>query len=520
MVEHPEDLKRDVTEIKFLIHDLRVESFINEVIHFHATVNTDLEIHNVEQAQAFHSEDLQELKRKAVAQRKALQRYSNAVKSFSPNETILAAGREYVQTIYNICELILDPRWGRVDTFLSFLPEKSRSVRTYPHYLNCIRWIGGVYYRIHYFMKEKDNNDLYEKFDIAGELRDFVRNVVYGYVTEKSSARVEIRLDRLDPAILGGNRYRFRRMFFNLVMNAVDAMSHKKVGVLTISDVVDADSVILRVRDNGSGIPPEKIEQLMTDKKSLDGELHSLGFVFVRQTVAEFNGSLSIESLVDKGTTISISLPRLVGAVATPRRLMASEEADLVQRIDKARLEERAAYLKKTAKSSDEHDTCGETIYGDYLVSDAEFPGAIFAIAVTEDNRIDLFTHRSYERHWNITHEDLSPMLFEATVRGRIEEEEDKTPALILKSPQSVQEYFEFRGVPDEDRTLEKYVAMVHDEFIRIARTVIDTGMSPDIGVHVTDLKKFFPKHEELAEQEPFPLETLARLNQNSEHSP
>ena len=111
-------------------------------------------------------------------------------------------------------------------------------------------------------------------------------------------------------------------------------------------------------------------------------------------------------------------------------------------------------------------------------------------------------------------------MLFEATVRGRVGEEEDKTPALSLKSPQSVQEYFEVRGAPDEDRSLEKYVAMIHDEFIRIARTVIDTGMSADIGVHVTDLKKFFPKHEELAEQEPFPLETLARLNQNSEKSP
>ena len=44
-------------------------------------------------------------------------------------------------------------------------------------------------------------------------------------------------------------------MIFNLVMNAVDAMSHKKVGVLTISDLVDGDSVILRVRDIGSGIP-------------------------------------------------------------------------------------------------------------------------------------------------------------------------------------------------------------------------------------------------------------------------
>jgi hypothetical protein len=519
MIEHPEGLKRDVTEIKFLIHDLRVESFINEVIHFHATVNTDLELHNVEQAKAFHSEDLQELKNKAVVQRKTLQSYNNAVKSFSPDETILAAGREYIKSIYNICELIMDPRWERTDTFLSYLPETSRSVRSYRHCLNCIRWICGVYYRIHFFMEEKDN-DLYEKFDVGGELRDFLRNVVYGYVTEKTNARVEIRLDRLDSAVLGGNRHRFRRMIFNLVMNAVDAMSHKKFGVLTISDLVDGDNVILRVRDIGSGMPPEKIEQLMTDRESLDGELHSLGFVFVRQTVAEFNGAISIESLVNRGTTISISLPRLVGAVAAPQRPPERKKIEFTHKVDKLRLEERAAYLKKTAISSNKHSTCGEDIYGDYLVSDAEFPGAIFAIGVTEDNKIDLFTHRPYERHWNITHEDLLPMLFEATVRGRLEEEEDKTPALIFKLPQSVQEYFEFREVPNEDRNPEKYLGMVHDELIRITRTIIDTGMTPNIGVRVTDLKKFFPFHAELAEQEPFPLETLARLSQNSENSP
>ncbi len=184
------------------------------------------------------------------------------------------------------------------------------------------------------------------------------------------------------------------------------------------------------------------------------------------------------------------------------------------------RLEEWAAYLKKTAKSGTGHDSCGETIYGDYLVSDAEFPGAIFAIAVTEDNEIDLFTHRPYERHWNITHEDLSPMLFEATVRGRLEEEEDRTPTLIFKCPQSVQEYFEFKGVPEEERQPAKYITMVHDELIRISRIIIDTGMPEDISVRVTDLNKFFAYYQELSEQESFPLKILARLNQHSEKRP
>ena len=79
---------------------------------------------------------------------------------------------------------------------------------------------------------------------------------------------------------------------------------------------------------------------------------------------------------------MSISLPRLVGAVAEPRRLMEGDKYDLIAKVDQLRLEERAVYLKKTARSSDEHSTCGETIYGDYLVSDAELPGAVGQLAI------------------------------------------------------------------------------------------------------------------------------------------
>jgi hypothetical protein len=519
LVEKPEDLKRDVVEIKFLIHDLRVERFINEVVHFHATVNTDLEIHDIEQAQAHHDEDLQELKGKAVTQRKALDKYNDAVQSFAPDETVLELGREYVRCVYDTCEFIMDPRWEQTESFLELLPESSRAVRSYRHCLNCVRWISGVYYRIHYFMEEKDH-DLFEKFDIGEELREFIRNVVYSYVIERTNARVEIRLNQLDSAVLGGNRHRFRRMVFNLVMNAVDAMSHKKAGVLNISCHLDGDHVMLRVRDNGSGMTSEKIQQLMTDKESLDGELHSLGFVFVRQTVAEFNGSLSIYSVVGKGSTISIMLPRLVGETVDPGTATKDQKIDLSEKINKLRLEERAAYLKKTANRGPGHDRCGETIYGDYLTSDAEFPGAIFSIGVTEDNKVDLFIHRPYERHWNITHEDLSPMLFEATVRGRLEEEEDKTPTLIFKCPQSVQEYFDFREVPEEERTPPNYITMVHDELIRISRIIIETGIPEDISVRVTDLNKFFAYYQELSELESFPLKILARLEQYSEKSP
>jgi hypothetical protein len=384
--------------------------------------------------------------------------------------------------------------------------------------MNALRWHCGVLSRIRHYMEERNNKDLYEEFDISLELQDFVKNVIYGYVTMKTLARVEIQLDRMESAVLGGNRYRFRRMFFNLVMNAVDAMGDKKVGILSVSDVVEGDRVILKVRDNGAGMSPEKVTQLKKDKENLDGELHSLGFVFVRQTVADFGGDLSIKSKIGKGTTVTVSLPVIEGATPAPAKRSDCDDLDLLREIDAVRLQGRAAYAAKVAAPNDDtHTTCGEIVYSDYKVSDAQFPGAIFAIGVTEQNTVDFFTHRPYERYWNITHEDLAPMFYEATVRGRLEEDEDQTPTLILKAPQNVREYFDFREVPESERQPETYVRMVHDEYIRIARKLIATGMSPQIGVRVTDTQKLFPDNHELLDAEPFPLETLAKQNLNSE---
>jgi hypothetical protein len=517
MIEDLEGLKRDVAEVKFLIHDLRVESFINEVIHYHVTVNTDLEVYSASQAQAIHAEDVQELKTRALSQRKKLQEYSNAVKSFSPYKKILALGRDYIDTVYDICDLIIDPRWGRINKVLSFLPPDSRSGRSHSHYMNCIRWICAVHARIQHFRGEESDEDPARQFDIATEIQDFVRHVIRGYVAEKSGARVEIQVDRMDSAVLKGNLYRFRRMFFNLVMNAVDAMKDRKVGILNISATVDGDRLALRVRDTGSGMPEAKIRQLLTDRKSLDGELHSLGFVFVRQTVADFSGDLSIESEVGKGTTITVSLPYIQGVTDVPNPPLECEKLEILRDFEEVS-RGRAAWAKKAESSPDDRNaTCGEMLFADYKISEAPFPGSVFSMGVAEDNRIDFFTHRPYEREWNMTHEDLSPMLFEAAVRGRLEEDEDKTPVLILKAPLSVREYFDFREVPEADRSADRFVAMVHDEYVRIARKLIDTGLPAEIGVHLTDVQKFFQESTELLETEPFPLDLLAKQRLSSE---
>lgn len=525
MIDYREGIKKEVAEIKFLIHDLRVERFFNEVIHFHVTLNTDLEIFGINQAQVLHGEDLQDLKTKAVNLRKAYSTYSNAVKSFSPDKTVLLSGKAYIEAILDMCELILNPLWGRIESVLSFLPEESRSVRSRSHYRNCLRWIAEVRTRIEHFLDEQQSRDVVEEFDVAEDIEEFTRNVVYGYVTEKSGGRVEPQLDRLDPVIIKGNRHRFRRMFFNLVMNAVDAMSHLKLGILHISEAVEGDRVVLRVRDNGTGMSEEKIRNLLTDKESLDGELHSLGFVFVRQTILDFKGDLAIESELDRGTTLKISLPFVKDRPVSSRSRAASDAQFSASplTVSVSASSTRAAsevdsivapvhpLSKKSAADMDQVGRYGELILHDYARSESEFHGSIFAISVDEENRVDFFTHQPYERYWNVTHEDLSPMFFQATVRGRLEEDDEKKPVLILKAPHSPDDYFHFREVPQADRTTEKFAAMVHDEYVKIARKLLETGMAAETGVHLTGAHKFFGSTPELFDVEPVPLELLAR---------
>ncbi len=540
MPDYREGIKKEVAEIKFLIHDLRVEGFFNEILHYHVTLNTDLEIYNIEQAQVLHAADVQELKSKLGTARRAFQDYSNAVKSLSPDRTVLLLGRRYVDTIPETCHLILSPLWGRSDQVLSFLPEEARSVRSRRHYRNCISWLYGVHLRIVEFREEANDAGVQVEFDIAEDIRDFTQDVVRGYVVEKSEARVELQLERMDPAVIAGRRQRFRRMYFNLVMNAVDAMGGRKAGAVLVSTVVEGDCVALRVRDDGVGMSPEKIAQLLADRQTLDGEVHSLGFVFVRQTVAEFGGELAIESKMGKGTTMTLRLPYLKGKILQPDpsyrdkyrlpenyRSVPTEPdtwrtASVSATATGAAAAAPAPALAQEAPASgdnDEERACGRLLFEAYQKSRAQFPGCIFAMAVTEEDRVEMFTYKPYEREWNISHEDLSPMYYQATYRGRMEEDELKRPIVILKPPQSIGEYFDFKEMAEADRGLERFTRMVRDEGIRIARKLITTGLDPQIPVLLSGAPRFFPSPAELHGTKPFPLELLARQRLSAEAS-
>lgn len=109
---------------------------------------------------------------------------------------------------------------------------------------------------------------------------------------------------RCDPS-------QIEQVLLAVIVNAADAMP--KGGNLWISSSLASDSgrVILTIRDDGSGIPPEILpkifEPFVTTKDLHHGT--GLGLAVSRGIIERHSGKISLESELGKGTTVTITLP-------------------------------------------------------------------------------------------------------------------------------------------------------------------------------------------------------------------
>ena len=110
------------------------------------------------------------------------------------------------------------------------------------------------------------------------------------------------------------DRQQLRQVFLNLLTNASDAMPEG--GTLTIRarrGVLGsgASALVIEFSDTGLGIEPEDLPKLwepfFTTKP--EGKGTGLGLLICRRTVEEHRGTIDIESVPGKGTTVRIILP-------------------------------------------------------------------------------------------------------------------------------------------------------------------------------------------------------------------
>ena len=101
------------------------------------------------------------------------------------------------------------------------------------------------------------------------------------------------------------------RVFEDLITNSIEAM--EEGGDLTITTHSNATHIFIRVEDTGRGIPKNEIPYLFEDwythKEHDQVETHGIGLWLIKKYLTTYRGTITVESEVNVGTTMIISLP-------------------------------------------------------------------------------------------------------------------------------------------------------------------------------------------------------------------
>ena len=165
---------------------------------------------------------------------------------------------------------------------------------------------------------------------IAKTLRDFARQdmgdlnqhvhvnsvvesaiVIVKNLIKKSTDCFSIDAGKSLPTVRG-NPQQLEQIVINLITNSCHAIqSRRKSLVVSTSYNKGLDRIIIKVRDEGEGIPPENlhhiIEPFFTTKRHAGGT--GLGLAVSYNIVKNHGGDLNFTSKVGQGTTATITLP-------------------------------------------------------------------------------------------------------------------------------------------------------------------------------------------------------------------
>ncbi len=108
---------------------------------------------------------------------------------------------------------------------------------------------------------------------------------------------------------LQGNPHELRQAFSNILINAIQAVDDK--GKVEIQTTAQDQQTLIRIRDNGAGIPPTHLPKIFdpffTTKKQ--GEGAGLGLTIARRIIQKHGGHIEISSTHGQGTTCQIIFP-------------------------------------------------------------------------------------------------------------------------------------------------------------------------------------------------------------------
>lgn len=119
--------------------------------------------------------------------------------------------------------------------------------------------------------------------------------------------------------MIDGYQGQLGQAFMNIISNAIDAIETvEKEGEIIIETLLINDRLVVKIKDNGSGMSPEDLEKIFDPfftRKEV-GQGTGLGLSITYGIVEKHNGNIKVSSHLNEGTEFIIDLP-LIGKQLT-----------------------------------------------------------------------------------------------------------------------------------------------------------------------------------------------------------
>ncbi|MBI5916264.1 MAG: GHKL domain-containing protein [Bacteroidetes bacterium] len=144
--------------------------------------------------------------------------------------------------------------------------------------------------------------------NIQFSLNDLAASVHHLFRNERPDMDISIQLPTADFEVYA-DRNHVTRVINNLLKNAIQAIPDVQKGVIQMELYQDGDNAILKVTDNGTGIPPEVREKVFSPNFSTKTSGTGLGLAICKSIIEGFNGDIYFETEMGRGTTFFVELP-------------------------------------------------------------------------------------------------------------------------------------------------------------------------------------------------------------------
>jgi two-component system NtrC family sensor kinase len=155
----------------------------------------------------------------------------------------------------------------------------------------------------------RERPDLHSRIN----LRDIVSRAVALRTYSIARAGLTMAFDAPDTVafIVEGNRVQLQQAVLNLIANAEQALAGTRGGAIRVEMTDENEQILIRVTDNGPGVPPELrdriFEPFVTTRSRLDGS--GLGLTAARMVAEGHGGSLVLEH-PERGASFALRVPR------------------------------------------------------------------------------------------------------------------------------------------------------------------------------------------------------------------